>query len=77
MKRRVPLAMIVAGVLANNYIILHDIILGKYADWCFFESAHQVIGIGPKSWAGIIFCLIVIAAGIWWANRVIGQQSAE
>jgi hypothetical protein len=74
MKRRGPLALIIAGVLANNYVLLHDVIWDKYSDY-WIEGSHQVIALGPRSWAGIIFCLIVIAAGIWWADRVIGQKS--
>ncbi len=74
MMRRGPLALIAAGVLGNNYVILHDVIVGKYADY-WIEGSHQIIALGPRSWAGIAFCLVLIAAGIWWADRSIAGKS--
>ncbi len=52
--KRLGLAFIIGGVLANNYVYLHDLILDKH------EGA---ILLGPRGWIGIVVTLIVIAGG--------------
>ena len=53
--KRWGLASIIAGVLANNYGDLHEIILDKH------EGARRL---GPRGWIGIVVTLIVIAGGV-------------
>ncbi len=53
--KRLGLALIIVGVLANNYVYLHDLILDKH------EGA---ILLGPDAWIGIVVTLIVIAIGM-------------
>ncbi len=47
------LALIIIGVLANNYVYLHDLVVGLDA-----------IPIGPRGVIGIIVTLVVIAIGM-------------
>ncbi len=51
------ITLLVVGVLANNYIYLHDLLWGTYYG--------GLIELGPKSWVAIVVSLIVIGAGIW------------
>ncbi len=51
--KRLGLALIIIGVLANNYVYLHDLVVGMDA------ILH-----GPRGVTGIIDTLIVIAAGM-------------
>ncbi len=53
--RKLGLVLIIIGVLANNYVYLHDLILDKH------EGA---ILLGPRGWIGIIVTVIVIAIGM-------------
>ena len=53
--KRVGLKLIIVGVLANNYVYLHDLIFGKH------EGA---ILLGPGEWVGIVLTLIVISDGV-------------
>ncbi len=53
--KRLGLALIIIGVLANNYVYLHDLILDRH------EGA---IFLGPRGWTGIVVTLIVIACGM-------------
>ncbi len=53
--KRLGLALIIVGVLANNYVYLHDLILDKH------EGA---ILLGQRGWIGIVVALIVIAIGM-------------
>ena len=53
--KRLGLALIIIGVLANNYVYLHDLILDKH------EGA---IYLGPTGWIGIVVTLIIIAGGV-------------
>ena len=48
-------ALVIIGVLANNYVYLHDIVRDKY---------DGAIVLGWLSWVGIVVTLIVIAIGI-------------
>lgn len=52
--KRSGLALIIVGVLANNYVYLHDLILGRH------EGA---ILLGWIAGLGIIVTLIMIAGG--------------
>ncbi len=52
--KRLGLALIIVGVLANNYVYLHDLILDKHAG---------ALLLGPRGWIGIGVTLIVIAGG--------------
>ncbi len=53
--KRLGLALIIVGVLANNYVYLHDLILDKH------EGAILLGWIGG---IGIIITLVVIAVGL-------------
>ncbi len=52
--KRLGLALIIGGVLANNYVYLHDLILDKH---------EGTILLGQRGWIGIVVTLIVIAGG--------------
>ena len=53
--KRLGLALIIIGVLANNYVYLHDLILDKH---------EGTILLGQRGWIGIVVTLIVIAGGV-------------
>ncbi len=53
--KRLGLALIIIGVLANNYVYLHDLILDKH---------EGRILLGQRGWMGIVVTLIVIAGGV-------------
>ena len=55
MSKKTAIAAIVVGVLANNYIYLHDLILQKHEGF---------IALGPKSTIGIAISVIVILVGV-------------
>ena len=48
--------LVVVGVLANNYIYLHDLVVHNY---------YGTINLGPKSYAAIAVSLAVIAYGLY------------
>ena len=61
--RKLGAALIFLGVLANNYVYLHDLILGKYE---YYENAIVL------SWLAailIIATLVVTAAALWIVMR--------
>ncbi len=66
--KRFGLALIIVGVLANNYVYLHDLILDKH------EGA---ILLGPRGWIGIVVMLIVIACGVVILLRSQASGGAE
>ena len=66
--KRLGLALIIIGVLANNYVYLHDLILDSY------EGA---ILLGPNGWTGIVVTLIVIAGGVVILLRSQSSDAAE
>ncbi len=66
--KRLGLALIIIGVLANNYVYLHDLILDR------FEGA---ILLGPNKWTGIVVTLIVIAGGVVILLRSHSSGAAE
>ena len=62
------LVLVIIGVLANNYVYLHDLVLDKH------EGA---ILLGSQSWVGIVVTLIVIAIGIVVLVRSEASESAS
>lgn len=52
---RLGAALVVIGVLANNYVYLHDL---------FFGEGQGEIILGPKSGTAIVVTLVVIAFGL-------------
>ena len=66
--KRFGLELIIVGVLLNNYVYLHDLILDKH------EGA---ILLGPGEWIGIILTLIVIADGVVIVLRSQASSVAE
>ncbi len=66
--KRLGLALIIVGVLANNYVYLHDLVLDKH------EGA---ILLGWPSWVGIVVTLIVIAGGVVILLRSQASGAAE
>ncbi len=62
------LVLIIIGVLANNYVYLHDLILDKH------EGA---IVVGPTGWIGIVVTLIVIGGGLVILLRSQASGGAE
>ncbi len=68
--KRLGLALIIIGVLANNYVYLNDIFLAKYVDrqmqnWIFF---------GQYAIIGAVVAVVVIAIGviIFWRSQARG-----
>ncbi len=66
--KRFGLALIIVGVLVNNYVYLNDLILDKH------EGA---ILLGPSEWIGIVLTLIVIADGVAIVLRSQASSVAE
>ena len=66
--KRFGLKLIIAGVLLNNYVYLHDLILDKH------EGA---ILLGPGEWIMIVLALIVIADGVVIVLRSQASSVAE
>ena len=64
--KRLGLALIIIGVLANNYIYLHDLVVGM-----------QAIHLGPKGVTGIIVTLVVIAIGMVILLRSQASDASE
>lgn len=54
-RAQMAVALIVAGVLANNYIYFHDI---------FFQKHGGYILLGWKSYVGLVAALAAVAAGL-------------
>ena len=54
-KKTVSLALVIIGILANNYVYLHDLVI---------DNHDGFISLGWYSWVGIVATLIVIAIGI-------------
>ena len=55
MSKKTALAAVIVGVLANNYIYLHDIVMQKH---------DGLIQLGTKSAIGIAIAVIVILVGV-------------
>ena len=56
--KRTGLVLIILGVLANNYVYIHDLVRGE-----------EVIGVGSTGWILIVLALIVIAIGLGIVRR--------
>ena len=61
-------ALVIIGVLANNYIYLHDLI---------FAPDQEGIILGPKSTVAIIVTLAVTAYGLFMLMRSHEGSTAE
>ena len=61
-------ALIIIGVLANNYVYLHDLI---------FDKHEGTILLGPRGVIGIIVTLAVIAIGMVILLRSQASDAAE
>lgn len=55
MSKKTALAAVIVGVLANNYIYLHDMVMQKH---------DGLIDLGTKSAIGIAISVIVILVGV-------------
>ena len=66
--KRLGLALIIIGVLANNYVYLHDLILDKH---------EGLINLGPYGWTGIVVTLIIIAGGVGILLRSQASRASE
>ncbi len=66
--KRFGVKLIIVGVLLNNYVYLHDLILDKH------EGA---ILLGPVEWFAIVLALIVIADGVVIVLRSQASSVAE
>ncbi len=64
--KRLGLALIIVGVLANNYVYLHDLVVGMDA-----------ILLGPRGMIGIIVTLVVIVIGMVILLRSQAAGAAE
>lgn len=49
------LVLLVLGILWNNYVYLHDLLLSKHEGWIY---------LGPKSYAGLAVAAVLIVAGL-------------
>ena len=63
--KELGLAIIIIGVLANNYVYLHDLVLDKH---------NGAILLGWPSWVGIVVTGIVIAIGM---VILLGSQESD
>ncbi len=59
-KKMLGWALVVIGVLANNYVYLHDLVFNKH---------EGLISLGLKSAIAIILTLVVVAVGFVVAWR--------
>ncbi len=66
--KKLGLVLIIIGVLANNYVYLHDLILDKH---------EGLINLGPRGWIGIVVTGIVIAIGMVILLRSQASDTAE
>ena len=69
--KRLGAALIIIGVLANNYVYLHDLIFGKYEE---FEGA---IVLGSLAAVLIIATLVVTALGLMIVMRSHAPTATE
>ncbi len=66
--KTVSLALVIIGVLANNYVYLHDLVI---------DNHDGFISLGWYSWVGIVVTLIVIAIGIVVLVRSEASEAAS
>ena len=62
--KRWGLVLVILGVLANNYVYVHDIIV---------DSHDGLIYLGWQAWVGIAVALAVVAVGIVLLVRPQGE----
>lgn len=56
------LCLVIGGLLANNYVYLHDLVMGKFPDGAIHLGTASFIGIGV-SLAVIVAGLVLLLAG--------------
>ena len=61
-------ALVVVGVLANNYVYVHDLVLDKH---------DGLILLGWQSVVAIVVTLIVVAVGLIMAWRAEAEDESE
>ncbi len=66
--KRFGLKLIILGVLANNYVYLHDLIV---------DNHEGAILLGPGEWIWIVLTLFVIADGVAIVRRSQASSVAE
>ncbi len=66
--RTLGLVLVIIGVLANNYVYLHDLVLDKH---------EGLIDLGLKSAVGIGVTLLVVAFGIFILVRSQAPAAAK
>ena len=66
--KRLGLALIIIGVLANNYVYLNDLILAKHPE------LPNIIYFGELAMIGAVVAVVVIAIGviILWRSQARG-----
>ena len=69
--KNLGVALIIIGVLANNYVYLHDLIFGKY------EEYQGAIVLGPLAGGLIVATLAVTAGGLMIVMRSQATSSTE
>ncbi len=70
--KRLGAALIIIGVLANNYVYLHDLILGKYKQYegaIILGQYENAIVLGWLAALLIIATLVVTAVGLMIVMR--------
>ena len=73
------LVLITVGVLANNYVYLHDVIWGRNpglrsaARELQPEHSESIITLGWLGYLGVVITLAVILVGLYLARRTLGE----
>jgi len=75
-KNGLGLILIILGVLGNNYIYLHDLVLSKH-EAVIEEEMKNVVSLGLKSYSAIVFTLIVIVIGVVFLIRESGLRRMD
>jgi hypothetical protein len=78
--RQLGAALIIIGVLANNYVYLHDLILGKYKQYegaIIFGQYENAIVLGWLAALLIIATLVVTAVGLMIIMRSHAPTATE
>ncbi len=75
-KKGLGLILIIIGVLANNYIYLHDLVLYKH-EVTYPGGMMYMISLGLKSYSAIVVTLIVIVIGVVFLVRESGSRRMD
>ena len=78
--RQLGAALIIIGVLANNYVYLHDLILGKYKQYegaIILGQYENAIVLGWLAALLIIASLVVTAVGLMIVMRSQAPTATE